>query len=32
MQVEYQPRPEYGLIHPLLSRVPGGRTARGGAE
>ena len=32
MQVEYQPRPEYGLIHPLLSHVDGGLTARGGAE
>jgi len=28
----YAPRPEYGLLHPLLSRVDGGVTARGGAE
>ncbi|HEX2072697.1 MAG TPA: glycoside hydrolase family 15 protein [Geodermatophilus sp.] len=30
--VDYRPRPEYGLIVPLLSRVDGGVTARGGAE
>jgi alpha,alpha-trehalase len=30
--VEYAPRPEYGIIHPLLSRVDGGVTARGGAD
>jgi GH15 family glucan-1,4-alpha-glucosidase len=30
--VEYAPRPEYGLIHPLLSPVDGGITARGGSE
>ena len=29
---EYAPRPEYGLVHPLLSEVDGGLTARGGAE
>lgn len=28
---EYVPRPEYGLIHPLLSEVEGGVRARGGA-
>jgi hypothetical protein len=30
--VSYAPRPEYGLLWPLLSRVDGGVTARGGAE
>ena len=30
--VEYAPRPEYGLIHPLLAPAEGGITARGGAE
>jgi len=30
--VDYRPRPEYGLISPLLARVDGGVTARGGAE
>ena len=29
---EYAPRPEYGLLKPLLSAVDGGVTARGGAE
>ena len=28
----YAPRPEYGLVVPLLSHVDGGVTARGGAE
>ena len=28
----YAPRPEYGLLRPLLSSVAGGVTARGGAE
>jgi alpha,alpha-trehalase len=28
----YAPRPEYGLVVPLLARVDGGVTARGGAE
>ncbi len=32
LDLEYAPRPEYGLIQPLLSAVPGGLTARGGAE
>ena len=32
VEVDYQPRPEYGLIVPLLGSVPGGVTARGGAE
>lgn len=31
-EVSYAPRLEYGLIAPLLSPVPGGLTARGGAE
>jgi alpha,alpha-trehalase len=30
--VSYLPRPEYGLIHPILVPVPGGLTARGGAD
>jgi alpha,alpha-trehalase len=30
--VDYQPRPEYGLVIPLLTPVDGGVTARGGAE
>jgi GH15 family glucan-1,4-alpha-glucosidase len=30
--IDYQPRPEYGLIVPLLHHVDGGVTARGGAE
>ncbi len=29
--VSYAPRPEYGLIHPILEPVPGGLAARGGA-
>jgi GH15 family glucan-1,4-alpha-glucosidase len=29
---DYAPRPEYGLLKPLLSMVDGGVTARGGAE
>jgi alpha,alpha-trehalase len=32
IEVSYQPRPEYGLVVPLLSTVEGGVTARGGAE
>jgi GH15 family glucan-1,4-alpha-glucosidase len=32
VDVSYAPRPEYGLLHPLLSHVDGGVTARGGAE
>jgi GH15 family glucan-1,4-alpha-glucosidase len=32
VEVEYLPRPEYGLIHPLLEVVPGGLAARGGAD
>ncbi len=30
--VSYEPRPEYGLVVPLLSTVDGGVTARGGAD
>jgi GH15 family glucan-1,4-alpha-glucosidase len=30
--VDYRPRPEYGLIVPLLSAVEGGVAARGGAD
>jgi GH15 family glucan-1,4-alpha-glucosidase len=32
IEVEYAPRPEYGLIDPLLSAVDGGITAVGGAD
>jgi GH15 family glucan-1,4-alpha-glucosidase len=32
VDVTYAPRPEYGLIHPILEAVPGGFAARGGAE
>ncbi|WP_433380731.1 glycoside hydrolase family 15 protein [Actinoplanes sp. CA-142083] len=32
LSMEYAPRPEYGLLRPLLSSVDGGVTARGGAE
>jgi GH15 family glucan-1,4-alpha-glucosidase len=31
VEVSYAPRPEYGLIHPILQAVPGGLAARGGA-
>ncbi len=30
--MEFVPRPEYGLVTPLLSAVPGGVLARGGAD
>ncbi len=30
--LEYAPRPEYGLIHPLLHGIDGGVLARGGAD
>src|SRR3954469_18820129 len=30
--VDYRPRPEYGLVVPLLAQVDGGVTARGGAD
>jgi alpha,alpha-trehalase len=32
IDVDYRPRPEYGLVVPLLSPIDGGVTARGGAE
>jgi len=32
MESEYVPRPEYGLISPLLQHVEGGILARGGAD
>ncbi|HZD02442.1 MAG TPA: glycoside hydrolase family 15 protein [Actinomycetes bacterium] len=32
VQVTYAPRPEYGLIHPLLAQAGGGLVSRGGAE
>jgi alpha,alpha-trehalase len=32
VDVSYEPRPEYGLVVPLLGFVNGGVTARGGAE
>jgi len=31
-EVSFAPRPEYGLIYPLLVPVPGGLVARGGAQ
>ena len=32
VNISYAPRPEYGLVTPLLAQVDGGVTARGGAE
>ncbi|HEX2375176.1 MAG TPA: glycoside hydrolase family 15 protein, partial [Actinomycetota bacterium] len=32
LEVEYAPRLEYGLIHPILTPVDGGLAARGGAH
>ena len=32
MALGYEPRPEYGLVLPLLDRVEGGLTATGGAD
>lgn len=32
VQVEYAPRPEYGLIYPFLSQSDGGVAGRGGAD
>ena len=32
VELDYAPRPEYGLVVPLLAEVDGGVTARGGAE
>ncbi len=31
IEIEYAPRPEYGIVHPLLAPVAGGLLARGGA-
>src|SRR5208282_5530121 len=31
VEVDYAPRPEFGLIFPILEEVPGGLAARGGA-
>jgi alpha,alpha-trehalase len=31
-EVSYAPRPEYGLVHPILMPIPGGIAARGGAD
>jgi GH15 family glucan-1,4-alpha-glucosidase len=31
-EISYAPRPQYGLIHPVLVPVPGGLAARGGAS
>jgi GH15 family glucan-1,4-alpha-glucosidase len=32
LEVSYAPRPEYGLVHPMLVPAPGGLAARGGAS
>src|SRR6266536_2049185 len=32
VEVSYAPRPEYGLIHPLLTQADGGLVSRGGAD
>ncbi len=32
VELSYAPRPEYGLLRPLLASIDGGVTARGGAE
>lgn len=32
IDIEYAPRPEYGLIYPLLSPIAGGVTSQGGAH
>ncbi|NMH97511.1 glycoside hydrolase family 15 protein [Pseudonocardia acidicola] len=32
VEVEFAPRPEYGLVHPLITVVPGGAVARGGCD
>ncbi|MGD0703811.1 MAG: glycoside hydrolase family 15 protein [Trebonia sp.] len=31
-EISYAPRPEYGLVHPILAPAPGGLAARGGAS
>ncbi|WP_369387643.1 glycoside hydrolase family 15 protein [Streptomyces sp. CG1] len=32
IEISYAPRPEFGLVHPVLSAVPGGLAAYGGAH
>ena len=32
VEITYAPRPEYGLIHPLLTQADGGLVSRGGAD
>ncbi|MBV9601367.1 MAG: glycoside hydrolase family 15 protein [Chloroflexi bacterium] len=32
VEMEFAPRPEYGIVHPLLAPVEGGLIARGGAD
>ena len=32
LEMEFAPRPEYGLVNPLLARVDGGLATRGGAQ
>jgi GH15 family glucan-1,4-alpha-glucosidase len=32
VDLDYQPRPEYGLVRPLLEPAPGGLVTRGGAD
>jgi GH15 family glucan-1,4-alpha-glucosidase len=32
LEVEYAPRPGYGLLHPILTPLAGGLAARGGAD
>jgi alpha,alpha-trehalase len=32
VEMEYAPRPEYGLIHPLLAEIAGGVSAGGGSD
>ena len=32
VELEFAPRPEYGLVYPLLTAIPGGLRARGGAD
>lgn len=32
IEVEYAPRPEFGLVHPLMEQMNGGLIARGGAH
>jgi alpha,alpha-trehalase len=32
IEVSYAPRPEFGLVHPILEQVPGGLAARGGGR